>query len=702
MDDTSFCRDLKKRLKDIIESKDISLPLQNELINKFVSKLENELHAKQVSGNDIRTATNLINRIREAFDKHRYYSFDNKLVKVLKFISMLYNTCLCANIFKDPVFRRKLIFLSLLDYSHFELNIPVSKFQSCFSENEINEYNDFVSALKEIHLIEYSGNRHKNGGISDKHERIRSLLNRILIKNKKHRDELNEKFCETFVTLCRRNEVLALVLVERFVLLKFIEFYPTTYFSNKDKYKLCEETKIVHARVSDRLGFYWAKWRLVDNAFKYMDPDNFRRIVDHLRTTRKEREKFIEKKIEKLYLFFKKTNLNEAKKGWKNLVEIKKQLASLTPGQHDEELFKLIEKYVDFLTEDLKGFWYTWKNDIPSKNKKPIWRKRTLAAAIRLINYIEEHDIPKAVEQLLHSIENKLKDLKLVEIQSIVGRPKNIYSIYKKEIERKISVDKHPDLIGIRLTVNPSKVHKIQILENIQKKNDNTNGTFNKIKYFYCYNAEDLLLPKYGNTRKERIMAKFSQNVREKNNDNYPKLTKKKDFITGAKSNGYQAIHLVFSTGNKSFPTIEFQIMDTIMEQTAEFGIAAHWLYEKHKKSQKNDNSIWKYFQQKLSNKLINKICVLTPNLDLMHLPKEATALDFAYNIHSEVGHQCASAIVNDKAVEIDTKLNDGDMVEIDKSMAITPKEYWLTMVKSGRARYNIKKFFDQNGNGSR
>ncbi len=701
MENTAFCKDLKKQLKDIIESKDLTIPIQNELINKFVDKLENELRAKQVTGNDIRIVTILINRIRESFDKLKYFSFDNKLVKILKFISMLYTACLCVNIFKDSSFRRKLVFLALLDYSHFERNIPLRKFQTCFTDEEIHEYNDLVLALQEIHLVEYSGKKHKNGGISEKHERIRSLLTRILIKNSKHRDKLNEKFCETFVTLCRKKDVLALVLVERFVLLKFLEFYPTTYFSNRDKYRLCEETKIVHARISDRLGFYWAKWRLVDTAFKYSDPDNFRRIVDHLKKTRKEREKFIEKKITKLYLLIKKSNLNEGKKGWKILTGIKEQLALLNMNQHNEEIVKSIFKFIDFLIEDLKGFCYNWKNDVPPKNKKPIWRKRTFAVASNLIKYIEQHELPESIEQILNSIENSLGNIKLVEIQAIDGRPKNIYSIYKKELERKISVDNHPDLIGIRLTVKPSKVDKIRILENMNKKNNNTNGTFNVVKFLYCYHVRDLLLTKFGNTFKDRLFFKFDQEVKGINKNKYPALLKYKDFISCPKSNGYQAIHLVFETGNKSFPSIEFQIMDLKMEQTAEFGIAAHWLYDKHKKSKKNGNSIWKYFQKKMLNNSSNKICVLTPDLDLMHLPKESTALDFAYNIHSEVGHQCASAIVNDKEVEIGTKLNDGDMVEIDKSMTVTPKDYWLNMVKSGRARYNIKKYFEQNGYGN-
>ncbi|MBD3290277.1 TGS domain-containing protein [candidate division KSB1 bacterium] len=672
MENTAFCKDVKKYLNYCIESKEIPLDLQNDLINLFIEKLGKELRKKNFSENDIEIIMMLFKDTKEAYDTIDYYSFDNKLVKTLKFISTLYTTCVCVSIFQDSAFLRNLINLAFMDYSNLERVRPISDFRNYFDKEKYKEYNDLTLALKEIHIIEYQGEKYKNGGFSEKHERIRSTLNRILIKNSKDREYWNEKYCETFTALCRKKDVLELALVERYVLLKFLDYYPKSYFTNRDKRNICEESLIVHSRIAERLGFYWAKWRLEDSAFKHLNPEEFNRIADQLKKTRKQREEFIETMKKELYAFFRSNNLNEATKGKKILNAIRVQLKHLNLNADDKTTISHLNCYIEYLLEDLEAFYNDWEKDKPTKDKGTLWRERTLKKVRSIKKFMDESTLPESFMEILDTIERSLRSLKLVEIRSITGRPKNIYSIYRKEKERNIKVDDHPDLIGMRLILNPSKFNELRIIKN---NYHNSDSKFNIFDFMCCYNARDLLLTKYGPNLITKIIKKVSgSNIRP-----FPNLIKEKDFISKPKSNGYKALHLVFKTKNRSYPSIEIQIMDKTMEETAEFGIAAHWVYEKHKRSKKNGNSIWNYFYKKLLNMSVDRINVLTPELDVLHFPKETTALDFASNTDLKSGQRCTGAIVNNIEVKIDTKLNDGDMV---KSMSVSPQEYWLKVVK--------------------
>ncbi len=182
-----------------------------------------------------------------------------------------------------------------------------------------------------------------------------------------------------------------------------------------------------------------------------------------------------------------------------------------------------------------------------------------------------------------------------------------------------------------------------------------------------------------------------------------------KDFIAMPKTNGYQSIHTtVVGPGGRM---VEIQIRTAEMESTAEIGVAAHWRYkEQGKKSAGIDSDIkWlrelvdilqsetsdpAEFMHLLKIDLFNdEIFVFTPGGDLIQLPMDATPIDFAFQIHTELGLHCIGAKVNQKVVPLNTKLKNGDIVEIITSQNQHPSLGWLKFVVTGKARNHVNKY---------
>lgn len=180
-----------------------------------------------------------------------------------------------------------------------------------------------------------------------------------------------------------------------------------------------------------------------------------------------------------------------------------------------------------------------------------------------------------------------------------------------------------------------------------------------------------------------------------------------KDYIAQPKINGYQSLHTTVFTDDKKI--VEFQIRTKEMHARAEFGVAAHWHYdETGKKPLKIDKDIewarelaqWKQeiednqknLERLKVDVLKNRIFVFTPKGDVIDLPEESTPIDFAYAIHTDVGHKCGRAYVNDVIVNLDYKLKNGDVAEvlIDKNRK-GPNPDWLKFVKSATARSHIR-----------
>ena len=273
------------------------------------------------------------------------------------------------------------------------------------------------------------------------------------------------------------------------------------------------------------------------------------------------------------------------------------------------------------------------------------------------VKNLKEEKIKGKEESLNKMIKSSEKELKNAGIQivSVHGRNKRLYSFYQKLLRKDNQLSSIYDLIAIRIIV-PTVAD--------------------------CY-ASLGILHKMWKPLKGRI----------------------KDYISQPKPNGYQSLHTtVFDT---SGDIIEFQIRTQDMHEEAEYGVAAHWHYhESGRKSSKREVKWAKELaeiQKEILNKLSdleeikvdflkNRIFVFTPKGDVIDLPEDATPVDFAYHIHSDIGNKCNGAIVNDKLVSLDTQLKNGDVVEIivDKNRK-GPNQDWLNFVKTHTAKSRIK-----------
>lgn len=186
-----------------------------------------------------------------------------------------------------------------------------------------------------------------------------------------------------------------------------------------------------------------------------------------------------------------------------------------------------------------------------------------------------------------------------------------------------------------------------------------------------------------------------------------------KDYIAVPKTNGYQSLHttLIGLSPKLHNQPIELQIRTKEMSNVAEYGIAAHWNYEEggamaltehklawvqnlvelHENLQGNAE-----FIESLSVDIFHdRIFILTPKGDVLDLPHDATVVDFAYNIHTTIGHRCKGAKVNGKIVPLDYKLKNGQVVEILTGNAEQPNRYWLSYVITSHAKSRIKQWFN-------
>jgi len=200
---------------------------------------------------------------------------------------------------------------------------------------------------------------------------------------------------------------------------------------------------------------------------------------------------------------------------------------------------------------------------------------------------------------------------------------------------------------------------------------------------------------------------------------NWKPLTRRfKDYIAVAKTNGYQSLHttLIGLCPDIHQQPIEIQIRSREMDEIAKFGIAAHWHYKEE------DGMSIVLDQNKLSwvQNLVNlheslksnsefieslnvdvfqdRIFILTPKGDVFDLPTGSTAIDFAYAIHTDIGHKCKGAKMNDKIVSLDQPLENGKIVEILTRNQPNPNRYWLSFIKTSHAKNRIKQWFAAQG----
>lgn len=246
----------------------------------------------------------------------------------------------------------------------------------------------------------------------------------------------------------------------------------------------------------------------------------------------------------------------------------------------------------------------------------------------------------------------------------ITGRAKHYYSIYAKMKRQNIAFNDLYDITAVRVIVDSVKE---------------------------CYEVLGLIHSQF-----KPIPGRF------------------KDYIAMPKGNMYQSLHTSV-IGPRSKP-LEVQIRTWKMHQVAEYGIAAHWRY-KEKGSQKADNASdmkfsWMHklveYDKEMKNAedyvksvkldlFSDQVFAFTPNGDVLDLPKDATPVDFSYRIHSDVGHKTVGALVNGRIVPLNTKLNNGDIVEILTSKTPAPRLDWLTFVVTKQASQKIRQWFKKN-----
>ncbi|MEA2499663.1 MAG: diphosphokinase / guanosine-3,5-bis(diphosphate) 3-diphosphatase, partial [Actinomycetota bacterium] len=263
----------------------------------------------------------------------------------------------------------------------------------------------------------------------------------------------------------------------------------------------------------------------------------------------------------------------------------------------------------------------------------------------------------KVLEEVREEILGKLRDVKIKA--EVSGRPKHLYSIYEKIVLGGKQFDQIFDLIGIRIVV-----------ESVRD----------------CYAALGALHTVY-----TPVPGRF------------------KDYIAMPKFNMYQSLHTTV-IGPNGRP-MEIQIRTQEMHKAAESGIAAHWLYKEQRRGKPAEEEIawlqrmmdWqkesadpKEFMESLKIDLYSdEVFIFTPKGDVLELPRGATPLDFAYAIHTEVGHKTVGARVNERLVPLSHELRSGDSVEIITSKGpASPSRDWMKLAKTPRARNKIRQWF--------
>lgn len=241
----------------------------------------------------------------------------------------------------------------------------------------------------------------------------------------------------------------------------------------------------------------------------------------------------------------------------------------------------------------------------------------------------------------------------------VFGRRKSPYSIWRKMQTKNVTMEHLADVMGFRLIV-PSEED--------------------------CYKALGLIHRAY-----PMVMGRF------------------KDYISTPKRNGYRSIHSgVIGPMNRK---IEIQVRTAEMHDTAERGVAAHWSYKANGKESaipeygwiqdlisliEMDSGAQEFLEHTRLEMYEDKVFCFTPRGDLIALPKGATAIDFAYNLHSKIGDKCVGVVINQKNRQLATELQNGDQVQIITDKDAKPKAEWEAFVKTGRAKSAIKRFVRQ------
>ena len=276
----------------------------------------------------------------------------------------------------------------------------------------------------------------------------------------------------------------------------------------------------------------------------------------------------------------------------------------------------------------------------------------------QITRWLDENQVVE--RQIIDKVVSRLEDiLRSNNIPGTVyGRIKHLYSIHKKMQQLSLTLDEMHDIMAFRVLVDDLKD---------------------------CYAVLGLVHAQW-----RPVHGRF------------------KDYISMPKANGYQSLHttVIGPEGER----IEIQIRTNDMHRQAEHGVASHWLYKEKGRvnprdleqftwlreifERQRDEADSKEFMHSLRLDLFkDEVYVYTPRGDVKELPEGATPLDFAFHIHTKVGHHCAGSKVNGKLVPLGTPLKNGDTVEIITDSSRHPNRDWLKMVKTAKARSRIQHY---------
>jgi len=266
----------------------------------------------------------------------------------------------------------------------------------------------------------------------------------------------------------------------------------------------------------------------------------------------------------------------------------------------------------------------------------------------------------KFVEEIKSILRKKLVEQGIQKFR-ILGRPKHLYSIYRKLVVQNISVDKVYDKVAFRVIVQ-------EISE--------------------CYEVMGIVHSLW-----QPVASRF------------------KDFISSPKANLYQSLHTSVIGPHGDF--MEIQIRTEKMDEIANDGIAAHWAYKEGADISQKDARLFHWLKQLVHSLQevadarefldtvrdeldYSEVYALTPNGDVKELPTGSTPLDFAYSIHTEVGNHCIGAKIDGRIVPLKYSIQHGDVIEIITSPNQHPNQGWLGMVKTSRAKNRIRHWLKQ------
>ena len=274
-----------------------------------------------------------------------------------------------------------------------------------------------------------------------------------------------------------------------------------------------------------------------------------------------------------------------------------------------------------------------------------------------IVNRIKEinPNTIKTFKEISYEIEKLLLKSKIKA--QVTGREKTPFSIWRKINEKRVSLEKITDLIGFRI-----------IADSVDD----------------CYKSLGIFHQVW-----KAVPGRF------------------KDYISTPKSNSYQSLHTtVIGPKNQK---IEIQIRTTFMHDFAERGIAAHWVYKTNEKVNTKTNYSWlsdlvellesgenpeHYYEYTKLQLYDDQVFCFTPKGAVIRLPKEASPVDFAYAVHTEIGDSCIGCRINGKESPLEARLMNGDSVEIIRSKKISPSYHWLSYAKTGKARAAIRRYW--------